>query len=213
MRLHLIPVAIVALLLAPRAAAASNFTVTPTRGQPLGVGDQRARHVAQWQQAAAAIRSHARQLVRRRARQDGADSVVRRHVLSQAGRARRRRVAQHPHRHQRRRRPATSNNRSACSSRSSRISRRRRSQRGGPAHQDWHPGVRPPGQAFAGRGRSKASRSKTARCWRAFATPATCTSASIPFQSRAPVDRAPRSRRKDPAGTCCQARRESLKCR
>jgi fimbrial chaperone protein len=31
MRLHLIPVAIVALLLAPRAAAASNFTVSPTQ--------------------------------------------------------------------------------------------------------------------------------------------------------------------------------------
>ena len=33
MRLHLIPVAIAALLLAPRVASASNFTVSPT-GQP-----------------------------------------------------------------------------------------------------------------------------------------------------------------------------------
>ena len=34
------------------------------------------------------------------------------------------------------------------------------------------------------------------------------------FRSRALVDRPPpRSRRKAPAGTCCQARRESLKCR
>ena len=44
-------------------------------GRPLDVGDQRARHVAQWQQGAAAIRNHARQLVRRRAWPDGAEPV------------------------------------------------------------------------------------------------------------------------------------------
>ena len=144
------PPSIVALLLAPHAAIASNFTVTPTE---VNLSTSATSALVTLRNGSKVPLRFEVTLVSWSEDEHGKmtlnpSSDV--HVLSQAGRARRRRVAQHPHRHQRRHGPR----------RRTIVSPVRRGapgsvgaggQRGGPAHQDWHPGVRPAGEAFADR--------------------------------------------------------------
>ena len=77
MRLHLIPaVQSSRCCLAPHAATASNFTVTPTEVDLSPSATSALVTLRNSEQGAAAIRGHARQLVRGRAWPDDAEPVI-----------------------------------------------------------------------------------------------------------------------------------------